>query len=218
MFERRVPETADGIQDECTVEQYDEMQRGLRDAGHLPVDHLARFTREGDRALEVGPGPGYYGLEWLKKTAGTSLVGLEISPAMIRVAEKNAGDYHLDGRAAYHEGNALQMPFPDGSFDLVFSNNSLHEWEDADVVFEEVLRVLRPGGRMMVTDLKRDLSPEIYGFMCEGCSSPTIRADFETSVRAAYRKEELEAVLAPLSFSSVQVFAHAYGLVVTAER
>ena len=218
MFERRVPETADGIQDECTVEQYDEMQRGLRDAGHLPVDHLARFTREGDRALEVGPGPGYYGLEWLKKTAGTSLVGLEISPAMIRVAEKNAGDYHLDGRAAYHEGNALQMPFPDGSFDLVFSNNSLHEWEDADVVFEEVLRVLRPGGRMMVTDLRRDLSPEIYGFMCEGCSDPTIRAGFETSVRAAYRKEELEAVLAPLSFSSVQVFAHAYGLVVTAER
>ncbi len=218
MFERRVPETVDGIQDECTVEQYDGMQRGLRDAGHLPVDDLARFTREGDRGLEIGPGPGYFGLEWLKKTAGTSLVGLEISPAMIRVAEKNAGDYHLGGRAAYREGNALRMPFPDRSFDLVFSNGSLHEWEDARVVFEEVLRVLRPGGRVMVTDLKRDLSPEIFGFMREGCSGPEIRAGFETSVRASYRKEELKALLAPLPFLSVEVFAHPYGLVVTAEK
>lgn len=218
MFTQRVPETTDGIQDECTVEQFDEMQRGLRDQGHLPVDDLVRCTRAGARGIEIGPGPGFFGLEWLMKTEGTSLVGLEISQAMIRVAQKNAREYRLSERAAYREGNALRMPFPDESFDLAFSNGSLHEWEDATTVFGEVVRVLRPGGRMMVTDLRRDLSPEIFGFMRESCRGPEVRAGFETSVRAAYRKEELEALLAPLSFSSVQVFAHPYGLVVTAEK
>lgn len=218
MYGKRVPETADGIQDECTVEQYDEMQRGLRDAGHLPVDDLVRITREGDRALEVGPGPGYYGLEWLKRTRGTSLVGLEISPAMIRVAEKNADGYRLSSRAEYREGNALRMPFPVGSFDLAFSNGSLHEWEDALAVFGEIVRVLRPGGRAMVTDLRRDLSPEIVEFMREGCRGPEVRAGFETSVRAAYTGEELESLLSPLPFSSIRVFAHPYGLVVNVEK
>ena len=80
--------TTDGIQDEITVVHYDHMQRGLRDGGHLPVDDVKRNTNEGDHALEIGPGPGYYGLEWLKKTNGTKLTGLEISPAMIRLAEK----------------------------------------------------------------------------------------------------------------------------------
>jgi ubiquinone/menaquinone biosynthesis C-methylase UbiE/DNA-binding MarR family transcriptional regulator len=218
MFETRIPETTDGIQDECTVEQYDEMQRGLRDQGHLPVDDLVRYTRTGDRALEIGPGPGYYGLEWLKQTRETSLVGLEISPAMIRVAETNAQEYGLADLVAYREGNALRMPFPDGCFDLVFSNGSLHEWEDATTVFAEALRLLRPGGRVMVTDLRRDLSPEIFGFMCQSCRGPEVRAGFETSVRAAYTKEELEALLAPLPFSSVGVVAHPYGLVVAAEK
>ncbi len=218
MFEKRVLETTEGIQDECTVGQFDEMQRGLRDGGHLPVDDLARCTRAGDRALEVGPGPGYYGLEWLTKTRDTSLVGLEISPAMIRVAEKNAAEYRLSGRADYREGNAIRMPFPDNAFDFAFSNSSLHEWEDAATVFGEILRVLRPGGRAMVTDLRRDLSPEIFGFMRGSCRGPEVRAGFETSVRAAYTKEELEGLLAPLSFSSVRVFAHPYGLVVTAKK
>lgn len=218
MFAERVPETMDGIQDECTVEQFDEMQRGLRDRGHLPVDDLVRCTPAGARGLEIGPGPGYLGLEWLKKTDGTSLVGLEISPAMIRVARKNAGEYRLPGRAVYQEGNALRMPFPDESFDIAFSNGSMHEWEDASIVFREVLRVLRPGGHMVVTDLRRDLSPEIFGFMRASCQGPEVRAGFETSVRAAYRKEEIEVLLASLSFSSVQVFAHPYGLVVTAVK
>lgn len=44
-------------------------------------------------ALEVGLGPGYLGLEWLKKTEGTRLKALEISPDMITIAERNAKEY-----------------------------------------------------------------------------------------------------------------------------
>nr|WP_319538497.1 methyltransferase domain-containing protein [uncultured Methanospirillum sp.] len=218
MFETRVPETVDGIQDEITVAAYDIMQRGLRDAGHLPVDDLVKLTQPGDKGLEIGPGPGYYGLEWVKKTDGTTLTGLEISPAMIRLATENVISYDLKDRVRYQEGNALMMPFEDNQFSLAFSNGSLHEWEDAGAVFSEIHRVLQPGGRVMVTDLKRDLSPEIFRFMQESCSSEEIRKGFETSVHAAYKKEELEEILSKIPFNSSQMIAHPYGLVVLARK
>ncbi|MDD1729726.1 MAG: methyltransferase domain-containing protein [Methanospirillum sp.] len=218
MFETRVPETVEGIQDEITVAAYDIMQRGLRDAGHLPVEDLVKQTQPGDKGLEIGPGPGYYGLEWVRKTEGTTLTGLEISPAMIRLASENTLSYNLNERVTYQEGNALMMPFEDNLFSLAFSNGSLHEWEDAGVVFSEIHRVLQPGGRVMVTDLKRDLSPEIFTFMQGSCRSEEIRKGFETSVRAAYKKEELEDILSGVSFRSSQVIAHPYGLVVLARK
>ena len=49
---------------------------------------------------------------------------------------------------------------------------------------------------MIITDLRRDLSPDIFTFMQDCCDSPEIKAGFRTSVQAAYRKEELEDILA----------------------
>lgn len=213
MISERIPETSDGIQDEGTVMAYDAMQRGLRDSGNLPVSDLVAMTCPGDHALEVGPGPGYYGLEWIRSTRQTTLTGLEISPAMIRLAEKNTREYGLQDRVRYREGNALSMPFDDESFTLAFSNGSLHEWEDPGRVLKGIYRVLKPGGKMMVTDLRRDLAPDIFSLMQESCRSEEIRAGFVTSVQAAYRKDELEEILAPCGFSGVKVIAHPYGLV-----
>ncbi|MBN1167468.1 MAG: methyltransferase domain-containing protein [Methanospirillaceae archaeon] len=218
MISDRIPETTEGIQDEITVQEYDLMQRGLLDHGHLPVDDLVEMTKAEGKALEIGSGPGYYGLEWLKKTDGTHLTCLEISPAMIRLGKKNASDYGLSGRVLHREGNALLMPFPDESFDLVFSNGSLHEWEDAQMVFSGIHRVLKPGGTALVTDLRRDISEEIQNFMKKSCPSPGIKAGFETSIRAAYTQKELEEILAPVPFGKKQIIIHPYGLVVIAEK
>lgn len=217
-LEARIPETTEGIQDEITVEQYDHMQRGLRDEGHLPVEELVRTSKPGDSALEIGPGPGYFGLEWLKHTKKTHLTGLEISPAMIRMAEKNSQDYGLSDRATYREGNALSIPFADNCFDRAFSNGSLHEWEDPGRVFSEIFRVLKPGGGFGVSDLRRDLSPEIYQFMLGSCQGPEIKKGFQTSVQAAYTKDELEILLEDIGFRWLQVIAHPYGLVVVGEK
>jgi len=214
----RIPETSDGIQDEITVEQYDHMQRGLRDDGHLPVEELVRTTKAGDNALEIGPGPGYFGLEWLKHTTGTFLTGLEISSAMIRLAEKNSHEYNLSERVIYKEGNALSMPFEDNAFDRAFSNGSMHEWEDPEKVFSEIFRVLKPGSTFSVSDLRRDLSLEIYQFMLGSCQGPEIKKGFQTSVQAAYTKDELEILLQDIGFTWVQVIAHPYGLIVVGKK
>ncbi|MDD3111906.1 MAG: methyltransferase domain-containing protein [Methanofollis liminatans] len=218
MFEQREPETDDGIQDETTVAFYEQMQKNLRDAGHLPVEALLESGIRSGAALEIGPGPGYFGLEWLKATEETRLVGLEISPAMIASAERNAAGYGFASRARYQEGNALAMPFEDGIFDAVFSNGSLHEWESAGAVFDEIARVLKPGGRFCITDLRRDLSPEIFRAMYESCDPPEIRPGFETSVRAAYTREEAMDLLGRSRLGGWQVIAHPYGLMICGRK
>ena len=83
MVKPRVQETGEGIQDEVTVELYDQLQRRLRDKGYIETDSIIKSGIDTGLALEVGPGPGYLGLEWLSKTRGTTLRGLEISRNMI---------------------------------------------------------------------------------------------------------------------------------------
>lgn len=73
MTEKRVQETINGIPDEVTAEEYNEMQKNLRDCGHLPVNYLKEGTHGGEHALEIGSGPGFLGLEWLNETIGTRL-------------------------------------------------------------------------------------------------------------------------------------------------
>ena len=137
MVKPRVTETDQGIQGEFDVRIYDSMMRRMRDKGWIETDLILKAEIKQGLALEIGPGPGYLGLEWLKKTEGTSLKALEISPEMIMIAEKNAKDYGLEARVDYIEGNSQEMLFEDNMFDSIFTNGSLHEWAQPERVFNE---------------------------------------------------------------------------------
>jgi ubiquinone/menaquinone biosynthesis C-methylase UbiE len=215
MTKPRVIETNVGIQGTLTVEMYDQFARGMRDKGWNNVDAFLESGITGGSVLEIGPGPGYVGLEWLKKSQDGVLTALEISPAMILLAEKNAQEYGLSERVKYQEGNALHMPFADASFDAVFSNGSLHEWEDPAQVFAEIARVLKPGGRFCVADMRRNVNP-ILAFLIGSSTKPKeIRPGFWTSLHAAYTKPELEQILMQTPLTGVEVTEAFFGLCVS---
>lgn len=217
MVKERVPETSEGIQDAITVEQYDEFLRGMRDRGVMETKDIIKKGMDTGHMLEVGPGPGYLGLEWLKATPETKLTGIEISPNMIRIAEKNAAEYGLAGRVAYVEGDAMHMPFSDGAFDGVFTNGSLHEWEHPERVFSEIYRVLKPGGRFYVSDLKRNANPVVAGIMRLLAKPRSMRAGLASSIAAAYTREELESVVRRAGIEG-SVSENPFGLCVTGVR
>ncbi len=120
MVKPRVKETDEGIQDEFTVEIYDQMLRRLRNKGWMETDQIIKSGIDNGLSLEVGPGPGYLGLEWLKKTNNTKLMGIEISPAMIKMATKNSEEYGFGKRVKYVKGDAQKMSFEDNYFDGIF--------------------------------------------------------------------------------------------------
>lgn len=211
----RVIETNEGIQDEITVEMFDAFARSMRDKGWNGVDSMIASGVKGGDVLEIGPGPGYVGLEFAQQTCSSSLTGCEISSAMICFAEKNAAEYGVSAR--YVLGNCMEMPFEDKSFDTVISNGSLHEWEDPIRTFNEIYRVLRRGGRYCITDLRRDVSPLKKAIVYLSTQPKEMRPGLITSLNAAYTVNEITELLRHSKLSGAKVTADFFGLCITGE-
>lgn len=212
MVKTRVIETNEGIQGELTVEIFDKFARGMRDKGWNNVDSFFKAGITKGNVLEIGPGPGYIGLEWLKRCPDSTLTGCEISREMIKMAQKNAAEYGFETKTSYVEGNCMQMPFPDNSFDAVFSNGSMHEWEEPVKVFAEIHRVLKPSGRFCITDMRRDVNPLIKWLIYHSTKPKEIRPGFLTSLNASYTVSEMSALLERSELKNAEVKSDFFGL------
>jgi SAM-dependent methyltransferase len=93
----------------------------------------------GERILDLGCGDGQ--LTERIASAGASVAGIDASPNMVAAARARG--------IAAEEGSAESLPFPDQSFDAVFSNAVLHWVRGQDAMMTEVRRVLRPAGRFV---------------------------------------------------------------------
>jgi ubiquinone/menaquinone biosynthesis C-methylase UbiE len=215
MVKPRIVETEEGIQGEFNVETYDRFMRGMRDRGWIETNLVLKAGITQGLALEVGPGPGYLGLEWLKKTEGTKLKALEISPDMITIAERNAKEYGLQDRATYVKGDAREMPFDDNTFDAAFTNGSLHEWSQPKKVLNEIHRVLKPRGRYLISDLRRDMNPIMKWLMWVFTKPKEIRPGLVSSINASYTPEEIREMLDESDLTRATVRTVLVGLVVT---
>jgi len=218
MVRERVIETNDGIQGEFTVEIYDQMQRRFRDKGWMETKAIIRSGINKGSVLEVGPGPGYLGLEWLKQTNGTRLTELDISPDMISIARRNAVDYGLAERTEYVESGGSRIPFVDNTFAAVFSNGSLHEWSDVSGTLSEIWRVLKPHGRIFISDLRRNMIAPVKLFMWLATKPKAIRPGLITSINASYTKPEVESLLLDSTFDNFNVSCNPMGLQITATK
>ncbi|MFJ9542596.1 class I SAM-dependent methyltransferase [Streptomyces sp. NPDC101225] len=216
----RVPETDEGLQGDELALKYDEMQRHIRDNGWLQekVDDILTARIDSGEVLELGCGPGYLGLEWLKQAQRSArLVGLDISPAMLRRASANAREYGVTGRCAYECGTVLALPFEDDRFDHAISAASLHEWADPVAALSEMHRVLKPGGRYVLSDLRRDVDRTTFQFMKANIAAD-MRPGFRTSIRSSYLKSEVEEILQGTVLATAVVTEVQMGIVVTGRK
>ncbi len=214
MIKQRIVETNTGIQNQFTVEIFDQFARIMRDMGWNNVDQFIKVGIQKGNILEIGPGPGYIGLEWLKVNPDSTLTGLEISTEMIKTAKRNSKSYGLESSVHYVEGNCIHMPFENDTFDAVISNGSLHEWESPIDAFNEIYRVLKPSGRFCITDMRRDVSPFIKWFIYHSTKPKEIRPGFITSFNASYTPAELTQLLTKTSFTNFTIEKEFFGLCV----
>ena len=218
MVKKRVLETSEGIQNSLTVEVYNEFAKYMRDKGWHNVDKFIAVGINNGKLLEIGPGPGYVGLELIKKSPLATLTGFEISENMIKMANKNAKEYHLENKVTYVKGNCSDIPFPNETFDGVFSNGSLHEWENPIKAINEIFRVLKPGASFCITDMRRDANIFLKWFIYCTTKPKEIRPGFITSYNAAYIKEELEELLCKTNVKDFSVTYETFGLCITGKK
>src|SRR5947209_1836018 len=153
--------------------------------------------RPGETVVDLGCGGGLDVLLAAAKVgpAGKA-VGIDMTPEMIDRARRNAAVQGLDN-VEFHLAAIDRLPLADGSADCVISNCVINLAPDKNAVFREIFRVLKPGGRVAVSDiaLKKPLPPDLAADLSAyvGCIAGAISLD-------AYREGLLAA-----GFSAVQI-------------
>src|SRR5579863_6168346 len=117
---------------------------------------IAGEIAQGSAVLEVAPGPGYFCIE-LARLGSYAITGLDISRTFVKMAGKRAAAAGV--RVEFEQGSATNMPFPKESFDFLLCRAAFKNFADPVGALKEMRRVLKPGGRGLIIDLKREASP-----------------------------------------------------------
>lgn len=201
----RIPEGG-AIEDdnEMSMEQYSEtMIKKLASHYRKYALHVKNVIKpvQNAKVLEIGPGPGWAGIFLLKERDDISLDAIEASPDMIRVANNNAKNHGVSDRVNYRQGIVENMKgIPDNKYDLVISRESLHHWDDPEKGFKEILRVLKPDGKLYIEDHRRDIGffakciVNIMGPLMAG----KMAKYWKSSINAGYTPEEIEKMIKKL--------------------
>jgi arsenite methyltransferase len=113
--------------------------------------HEALGAQPGERVLDAGCGPGFYVAETLERVGPQgSVAGVDASAAMLAAAARRCEGH---GNVSFHEGDVTALPVPDADFDRALSVQVLEYVTDIPAALGELLRVLRPGGRLLVWDV-----------------------------------------------------------------
>lgn len=124
------------------------------------AEDVAEAAPEGARILEVGCGPGHLSIQLARRHA-LDMTGIDLDPAMIEQARANAirVDDFDEQRPSFQVDDVGDLSFPDETFDLVVSTLSMHHWADPTAGLSEIGRVLKPGGRALIWDLRPGIWP-----------------------------------------------------------
>lgn len=146
--------------------------------------------RSGEVVVDLGSGGGLDVFLSSRQVGSTGkAIGIDMTPSMIERAKANAekGGY---SNVEFHLAQIDNLPLPDGSVDCVISNCVINLAPDKPAVFREIARVLKPGGRLAVSDiaLKAELPEAVASSLAAyvGCIAGAVRIE-------TYREELLKA-------------------------
>jgi len=139
------------------------------------LDELIRHIgiSSNSRMLDIGSGVGGPAIYIADKT-GCQITGIDVSDVGIETGRKLANEAGLDERVNFYLGDALDMPFPDNSFDIAISINVMNVFEDKEGLFKQVIRVLKPKGLFAFLSGTFDMpnDPEVIENMARGFLIP----------------------------------------------
>ena len=153
--------------------------------------------REGEVVVDLGCGGGLDVFLAAKKVGATGkAIGIDMTPQMIDLAKRNAAKAGVTN-VEFHLASIDNLPLPDASVDIVISNCVINLAPDKNKVFREIARVLKPGGRVAVSDIA--LKKPLPGELAEDVMS------YVGCIAGAISMAEYEHGLSAAGFAAVQI-------------
>ncbi|MDY7015073.1 MAG: class I SAM-dependent methyltransferase [Cyanobacteriota bacterium] len=161
------------------------------------------------RGLDAGTGTARIPILICQERPQWQIVGIDLARAMLDRGRHNLAAAGLEERVTLECVDAKQMPYADASFDLVLSNSLVHHLPDPLPFFQEMKRVLKPRGAILIRDLLRPPTAERVDRMVEAVgseSSPHQRKLFRDSLCAALTIEEIEQLFARSRLEGLRIY------------
>jgi ubiquinone/menaquinone biosynthesis C-methylase UbiE len=172
------------------------------------ADRVSADLSEGSNTLDLAPGPGYFAIE-LAKRGRYSVTGLDISKTFVRIARRNAA---AEGATVdFRQGNAADMPFPEGVFDRVVCRAAFKNFAEPARALQEMFRVLKTGGKALIIDLRKDVSREsingyVNGLGMRAVNSALTKWTFRWMlIKRAYTKDQFISFISQTKFRQHEI-------------
>ena len=182
---------------------------------------LSQLAGSGVPVLEIAPGPGYLSVE-LAKADGLSVTGLDISESFVKIAKEKARQENV--QVDFRHGSASEMPFADESFQLIVCRAAFKNFSEPVRALNEMHRVLQPGGKAVIIDLRRDVSRDavaqyVRGLRLNFFNAFMTRAIFtSTLIRRAYTISEMKEMVLRTPFEQYEIKGDGLGFEMWLER
>jgi ubiquinone/menaquinone biosynthesis C-methylase UbiE len=175
----------------------------------LVAGRLARYGPAGTLA-DIGCGPGRLAILIARRYPALRVLGVDASAEMVDRAAAHAASLGLADRTEFRCGDVARLPLADESVDFAVSTFSLHHWADPERGLQEIHRVLKPRGQLVLFDLRRDSRRFVYWllrFATRVVVPPALRRVGEPvgSLLSSYTAAEVRELFDELPFGQYEV-------------
>jgi ubiquinone/menaquinone biosynthesis C-methylase UbiE len=158
--------------------------------------------------LDVGTGTAQIPVELCRRAPAARVVAIDLAEHMLALGQENVRRAGLTDRLQLQRCDAKRLPYPAGSFAAVISNSIVHHIPEPERVLAEMVRVLRPGGVVLVRDLLRPADRASLEHLVQtyaGDANAHQRQMFADSLHAALTLAEVRERVAAVGFDPAEV-------------
>lgn len=177
---------------------------GLREYYQDVVKRIPGLTGFEGKALHIGCGTAAFENLLCDKLEFARFYGLELSPTLLRIGEAISSRFGYADRISLKNWSDELLPFPDNEFELVMSLSSMHQWKNPGKTLLEIVRVLKRGGSVFVSDIRRDQFYMPFYFFAQKMGSSfgkEITQNLINGYKASYTVAQVKELLESLGLN-----------------